>query len=180
MTGGYNAIQKLLHWTVALLVLGSLGFGFTIWWYGFSGLVDAFGQATTNMIYKYHKTAGVIILGLMIARIAAKARYGKPAYDPPLKPWERSLSALSHHGLYVCLILMPVFGWLGTSAGGFPVEFFDWRLPDPIGKDDGLRDLFFQLHGITGFVTLCLVVMHVGGAMKHAIIDGDNVMNRML
>ena len=175
----YLPVQKAIHWLVAILVIGALGFGMTIGYYGFQGLVEAYGQETTNLIYKYHKTAGGAILGLMVLRLLAKLRYGKPAYETPLKPWEQTASALTHRGLYVCLFLMPVFGWLGTGAGGFPVEFFDWKLPPLFGKDKDLSELFFTLHGIFGWLTLALAVLHIGGAFKHAIVDADKVMYRM-
>jgi cytochrome b561 len=176
----YPFIQRALHWIVAFLVLGTLIVGLMIGIFEFDGLVAAYGQATTNLIYKYHKTFGVLILGFMVIRTIVKLRLGKPAYAPPLSDFDRRASATVHGLLYVCLLAMPVLGWLGTGAGGFPVEFFDWKLPGIVSKDKALSDLLFELHEMVGWTIMLLVGLHIGGALKHAIINMDKVMDRML
>lgn len=180
MRQGYAPAQKILHWLVAGLVIGALGFGMTIGFYGYEGLVKAFGQSGTNVIYKYHKTAGVLILLLMTLRLAARLRWGKPDHDPPLKDWERIASTAVHHALYVCLFLMPILGWAATAAGGYPVEFFEWRLPGLLGKDEALSKTLYGAHGLVGLVTLLLAAVHICGALKHWLLDRDGVMRRML
>ena len=176
----YSGAQKLLHWSIALLVIGGTALGVLIGWFGFQGLVDGFGQTTTNFIYKYHKTAGVLILGLMVVRLIVRLIRGAPPYAEPLRPIEARLSALTHRGFYVLLFLMPVLGWLATGAGGYPVEFFNWKLPPLIGKDKELSELLYTLHGAVGWTLMALIVLHVAGALKHAIVDNDGVMRRML
>ncbi len=176
----YPLIQRALHWAVAILVLGALAVGMMIGFYEFQGLVDTYGQASTNLIYKYHKTFGVIILGLMLVRIVVKLRLGKPEHVPPLSDFDRRASGAVHGLLYVCLLAMPILGWLATGAGGYPVEFFNWTLPGIMPRDKELSELLYQLHGLVGWVILGLVVLHIGGAMKHAIVNMDKVMDRML
>ena len=180
MAESYAPAQKILHWLIAVLAIGALGLGATIGFYGFQGLVDTFGQDATNTIYKYHKTAGVLILGLMVLRLAARLRWGKPVHAPPLRDWERIASTAVHHALYLCLFAMPALGWAATAAGGYPVEFFDWRLPGLIGKDEALSKTLYAAHGAVGLATMILVILHVGGAMKHLLLDRDGVMRRML
>lgn len=175
----YPLIQRALHWGVAILVFGALGAGMLIGNYGFSGLVDAYGQDTTNLIYKYHKTFGVIILALMAIRLAVRLRLGKPAYATPLTGFEATASRWVHRGFYVLLLAMPILGWLGTAAGGFPVEFFDWRLPGLIAKDKALSETLFMLHGWVGWALAALVVLHLGGVVKHAVVNMDRVLERM-
>ena len=75
---------------------------------------------------------------------------------------------------------MPVLGWLGTGANGFPVEFFNWKLPPILAKDKELGGLLMELHGIVGWTLAALIFLHIGGALKHAIVKKDGVLQRML
>jgi cytochrome b561 len=74
---------------------------------------------------------------------------------------------------------LPVVGWLATAAGGYPVQFFAWKLPGLIAKDPALSETLFQLHGILGWAFLALLALHIAGAMRHWLIKRDGVMRRM-
>ena len=176
----YALSQRLLHWIIALMVLSALAVGFLLGFLGFSGVKDTFGIDTTNLLYKYHKTFGVLILGLMIIRIIVKMTKGKPDYTPSLTKFEHSASNAVHGLLYLCLFAMPVLGWLGTGANGFPVEFFNWKLPAILAKDKDLGGLLMELHGTIGWILAALIIIHIGAALKHAIVKKDGVLQRML
>ena len=179
-TPRYAPVQRGLHWLIALLVVGVFAGGQIIDNYGFEGMKAAFGLDMTNRIYMLHKTFGIVILALMAARIAARLTFGKPEYRPPLSPIEAKASAAVHGLFYVLLILMPVLGWAATATGGFPVQFFGWNLPPLFGKDEALSETLFGLHGAVGSVIALLVVVHVAAAIRHAAVNRDGVMRRMI
>ena len=178
----YAPIQRLLHWAIALVVLGALGIGliFAIC-DGFAGTKEVFGADMTNLFYKYHKTFGVIILFAMVIRILVKIRLGKPDYHQPMSRFEHIASNAVHGLLYLGLLVMPVLGWLGTAAGGFPVQFFGWNLPGILNKPDHghLYETLMEIHGIIGWIMLICVALHIGGALKHWLVNRDGVMTRM-
>ncbi|UHD18361.1 cytochrome b [Thiocapsa bogorovii] len=175
----YNYVQRILHWLIVLLVLGLLAAGALLGNLGFDGLKDLMGLEMTNQLYGYHKTFGIIVLALMVLRLAFKRLFRSPAYQPPLSGLERGASLTVHSLFYVALILMPVFGWLGTAAGGFPVQFFNLTLPGLIPENKALSETLFQLHGIVGWVILGLILIHVSAAIYHWRIKRDGVMKRM-
>ena len=176
----YAFSQRLLHWVIAILVLGALTVGWTLGTLGYKSVVDTFGQDMTNTLYKYHKTFGVIILGLMLVRIVLKLMLPKPAYAEPLSNFDRIASNSVHGILYVALVGMALTGWLGTGASGFPVEFFDWKLPGILSKDKETGQfLLYTLHGVFGFIITACVALHIGGALKHWLVRKDGVMGRM-
>ncbi len=175
----YSFVQRLLHWLIVLMVIGTLAAGITLGVQDFNGTVETFGKATTNMLYKYHKSFGILILGAMVLRLIARLAWGKPSYGGEIGWLARIASALVHLLLYLALFAMPVLGWLATGAGGFPVEFFDWNLPGMIGKDKELSTALFELHGLVGLVLLALVVLHVAAALRHALVLRDGVTRRM-
>jgi len=176
----YALSQRLLHWIIAAMVIGAMAVGMLLGFLGFSGVKDTFGIDITNLLYKYHKTFGILILGLMVIRIIVKLAKGKPDYSPPLTKFEHAASNAVHGLLYACLFAMPVLGWLGTGANGFPVEFFNWKLPAILAKDKDLGGLLMQLHEIVGWVLAALIIVHIGAALKHAIVKKDGVLQRML
>lgn len=176
----YPLIQRALHWLIAVMVLGALGIGMIFGWLEYKGTVETFGQATTNFLYKYHKTFGVLILAAMLVRIVVKLRLGKPDYAVPLAKHEKAASGAVHGLLYVLLIAMPVTGWLATGASGYPVEFFNWTLPPLIGKDKELGAALYEVHGAIGFAIFMLVGVHIAAALRHAIVKKDDVLRRML
>ncbi|MFB1486910.1 MULTISPECIES: cytochrome b [unclassified Thiocapsa] len=175
----YNYAQRLLHWLIALLVLGLLAVGALLGNLGFDKLKDLVGLEMTNQLYGYHKTFGILLLALMILRVALKRLFRSPAYQPPLTGLNRAASLTVHTLFYVALILMPILGWLGTAAGGFPVQFFDVTLPGLIAENKELSKTLFQLHGIVGWVILGLILIHVSAAIYHWRIKRDGVMKRM-
>ncbi|MEP3114470.1 cytochrome b [Nisaea sp.] len=175
----YSLPQRLLHWAIAALVFLTLAAGILFFVFGFGGLKENFGGAVTNALYKYHKTAGVLVLGLMLFRIALRLRLGAPPKLESLTPQERILSTAVQHLLYLALIALPVFGWLATAAGGFPVEFFNWTLPGLIGKDKALSEILFTLHGLAALAIMLLLGLHITGAFRHWLIKRDGVMRRM-
>lgn len=175
----YSLIQRVLHWGIAVIVLSTLGIGILLGMQEFKETVAMFGKEGTNLVYKYHKTFGVLILLLMAVRLVVRMVKGKPAYTQPLAPLERMASSAVHFLLYAALFAMPVLGWLATAAGGFPVEFFDWKLPGLIAKDKELAATLFSLHGLLGWAILGLFVLHVGGALKHRFSGEREVMGRM-
>lgn len=175
----YNYAQRLLHWLIALLVFGLLAVGSLLGTLGFEGLKDLVGLEMTNQLYGYHKTFGILLLTLMVLRLALKRLFRSPPYQPPLTGLERTASVTIHSLLYAALILMPVLGWLGTAAGGYPVQFFNLTLPGLIPEDKELSETLFGLHGVVGWVILGLILIHVGAAIYHWRIKRDGVMRRM-
>ena len=176
----YALSQRVLHWLIALMMLGTLAVGMIFAILEFEGTLETFGKDATNMLYKYHKTFGVIILAAMLVRIVVKLRLGKPDYATPLTRFEHIASNAVHGLFYLLIPIQAVLGWLATGASGYPVEFFNWKLPPILGKDKELGTLLYELHGIVGWLLLILVAVHIGAALKHAVLKRDGVLSRML
>lgn len=177
---GYSGARKAVHWVVALCVILTLIGGVVLGVYGFTGLKDTYGIEVTNFVYKYHKSFGLLILILMTVRIVLKFIMPDPPHVPPLSDFHRIASKSVHGLLYLLLLAQPVIGWVGTSAGGFPAEFFGGKFPDLVGKDKALADTLFDLHAAIGWMILVLVVVHIGAALMHKLVYKDNVLARML
>lgn len=175
----YSLVQRLIHWAVAVIALCVLAVGMTLGLLGFDGVKANFGIEVTNLLYKYHKTFGVILLGLMTLRLALRSTLGRPEHQPPLPRFNRIASEAVHGTLYVALLVQPLLGWAATAAGGYPVEFFQWVLPGFIGKDPELSKTLYNVHYVIGWVILALIAIHAGAALMHWLVLRDGVMRRM-
>lgn len=175
----YSLPQRLIHWTVAVIVVGLLAVGMTLGILGFDGVKDRFGIEVTNLLYKYHKSFGVLLLGLMTLRLLMRLALGKPQHVPPLPAFNRVASEAVHGMLYVLLLAQPLIGWAATAAGGFPIEFFGWVLPGFLAKDPDLSKTLYGLHYLNGWTIIGLIGIHVSAALMHWLVLRDGVIRRM-
>ena len=178
-TARYSMLQRLVHWAVAISVLGLLAVGFLLGTLGFETTRDTFGLEVTNALYKYHKSFGVLVLGLMVLRLGLWVAHGRPPLPSDLPLIQRFAAQSVQWSLYALLFLQPVVGWVATAAGGYPIEFFGWVLPGLIDKDPALSEWLYQQHWTLGLVILGLVTLHVSAAVYHWKIRRDAVIHRI-
>ena len=85
--------------------------------------------------------------------------------------------------LILCLLMIciPLTGWLMSSAKGFQTVYFGvLPIPDLLAKNKELGNLLREVHEALNFVLLAVVIGHAGAALKHHLIDKDDVLTRML
>ena len=168
---------KALHWIVAGLVLAMLPLGFAMVW-----LVSTLG--TKFALYQLHKSLGVLVWALVLARLAW--RWLNPLVPVPpadLEPWERVAAKLTHGGLYLLLLVLPVTGWImaSTSPLGLPTLVFGlFTLPNGFGPDAALEGAMKLVHGGLALLVALLLALHVGAALHHHFVRRDGVLARML
>ena len=76
------------------------------------------------------------------------------------------------------MLAMPISGLLMAINSKFGIKWFGIELV--AGLDNAaMRDLFKEAHEVIGFVLLLMVVLHVAAAIKHKVIDKDDIMKRM-
>ncbi len=167
----YGIVQKILHWVIAALILWLIPVGLNM------GSIP--NSPFKFEIYAMHKSFGLVVFFLGLLRLVWRFFSPVPDHLETHKPWETALASAAHFWLYVCIIGMPLTGWLMSSAGEFPVPFFGYQMPYLIGKDEHLSELFFQAHSILGYTLLFVLCLHMAGALKHHVIDKDETLKRM-
>ncbi len=178
-TNRYGFLRRILHWVVALSTLGLLAVGMLFFFFDVEGTQKLFGADTTNLLLKYHKSFGIVVLIGAVLMFFMRRNSGVPVYDPPLTLLLRWPSKLVHWLTILALIAIPILGWLGTAASGHAVQFFDWTLPGIIGKNEALAKILFQYHLLVAWVLMGLVGVHLLGAFVHGKIAHDNINSRM-
>lgn len=172
-TASYTRTAIGLHWLVAVAIVATFGLGLYMHELPFS--------PDKLKLYSWHKWAGVSIFLLAVARIVWRLAHRPPAPPASMSAWQRRAAEGVHLLLYVLMLAVPLSGWLMSSAKGVPTVWFGvLPLPDVVGKDTALGDLLASVHKVLNFSMAGLVLIHVGAALKHHLVDRDEVLLRML
>ncbi len=179
--GRYSPVAIVFHWTMAVLVVFQLGWG---WWMGRLA-VGGDKVAAQDL----HYLIGVLMLVLAMGRGAWRLLAPGPINDADKPGWESTAASITHYVFYTCLFGLPLTGWMMISATAREQDLtllglFRWPLLP-------MQDLTFvrrwQIEAINEWlhwglvVTLLLLIpLHVGAAIKHQIIDRDDVLHGML
>ena len=162
-----------LHWLVALLIFAGWGLGFYM-----HGLPLS---PSKLRYYSWHKWMGVTVFILAIVRAGWLATHPAPRLPRAIPRWQAQAARATHIGLYLLMFVIPLSGWLMSSAKGVPTVYFGIvPLPDLIGKDKAIGDVLVLVHQSLAFGLAALVGLHIATAAKHHFIDRDGVMNRIL
>ena len=178
-SSAYGWVARFFHWTVAVLILSAIGLGLYAESLTETPTPDL---ATVFAAFSWHKTLGVTVLVLVALRLIWTAMQTHPRPLHPQRRLETLLAGIVHWGLWIGMVVVPLSGWLRHSSA--PGEFARilWplaqRLPG-VPVDAALSERFAAFHGAGWGVLAGLVVLHVVGALKHALIDRDGTLSRM-
>jgi len=169
----YTHTAIALHWLAALLILAAFPLGLY--------MSDLALSPLKLKLISYHKWLGVTVFLLAAIRLAWRASHTPPPLPAAMPAWQRRAAQGLHHLLYLLLFLIPLTGWLMSSAKGFQTVYLGLLpLPDLLAKDQALGDVLRQVHQTINYALLALVAAHVGAALKHHFIDRDGILARML
>jgi cytochrome b561 len=174
-TEKYTKVAIALHWIIGLAIIFMLGLGL---------LLDDIPDDYKFQAYQFHKSLGLTILALSFVRLFWRLTHRSPALPAGMKTWEIWASKLTHYAFYIMMIGIPLTGWALVSASplNFPIMWFgvfEWpHLPFTPNKE--LSDNFSEMHELLAYLTIVLLGLHIGAALKHHFISKDNVLTHML
>lgn len=168
----YDAVYKTLHWTVVVLLVVQ----YLSKWVG-KGFAGLSGDALNAI----HFSVGPTILLLVLVRLTWRATHPKPPPPRDLRPLLQAFSRTTHWALYALLILQPVLGWVAASARGAHPQLLGFiPLPYLVGRSKDLAESVGDVHGTVAWVLLGVIALHISGALYHALVLRDGVIQRML
>jgi cytochrome b561 len=170
----YKSIVVWIHWITAAVVVAQVVVGFT-----FHRFLEE-GTPERMEMFTWHRTLGATILVLALIRLAVRLMNPPPPYPANFPKWERFLAVWNHRLFYVLLIALPLTGLLavsGRAEGGLVSLKFGLALPAIPGIPE--ENSFGETHELLVYITLALVVLHVGAALWNQFRSETNVADRM-
>ena len=169
----YTRTAISLHWLMAMGLLATFALGLY--------MADLPLSPSKLQLYAYHKWVGVSLFGLLLGRLAWRLTHQPPALPSAMSESQRWLVQAMHLALYGLMVLIPLSGWLMSSAKGFQTVYFGvLPIPDLLAKNPELGELLTTLHGGLNLLLVLTVLGHAAAALKHHFVDRDDVLRRML
>jgi cytochrome b561 len=160
----YGRVSRILHWTTAILFIFMIPTGI------FASMIpeSMWFRTEYNVV---HKTIGLTIFGLVIARLIWNQFSKRPELEASLKPRDRKLAHSAHILLYIIMIALPVTGYVMTSLHGYDSYFFIVKLSPFLPESDAyiIWGLFHKY--LLQYLVYLILGAHVIGALKHHFID---------
>lgn len=98
----------------------------------------------------------------------------------PVAAWQTRVARGVHGLIYLCLLAIPLTGWIASSATGIDVMILDrWAVPAVAPVSEAWEDGFFAAHGVLTKALIGLLALHIGGALLRGI-KQDGTMERMI
>ena len=170
----YNLSMRIMHW------LSGLGFLFAL----FLGIIlthtSWIAKSNEVQYILLHKSFGLLIFFLAILRIIIKWNSQAPGSASNNK-FEKFLEKFTHYFLYFAILALPISGYMMASFSGRKSGFFGlFNMPLFVEKNEQFSSTAYQIHQILAYITLCFIGLHLLGAIKHMIIDKNNILKRII
>lgn len=189
----YTKVAIALHWVLAVLSLSMIPAG---WWMG-DAILDSDTRAQALKAFPLHKATGMTILALTVLRLAWRLTHKAPPLPQRMPIREAFVAQATHWLFYGLLFALPISGWIYASSGwseafrtflNVPTSWFglfDFPSFPGIAAQPGnarraIGEAAIAVHGKLAWMLLVLAGLHVAAALKHHVVDKDDVLSRMI
>ncbi|TKT58242.1 cytochrome b [Rhizobiaceae bacterium LC148] len=173
----YDTFTIILHWLIAVLILGLLALGFAMTRPG----IDPVLQFS---LFQWHKSFGMLALVLASVRLLYSLVRPSVSSSAGLSYLERRFAKAVHLLLATLAVLVPLAGWMVASVSPLEIPTFAFNLvvvPHlPVPKSDAAESWWTEAHALLAYFTLALVLLHSAAALHHHYRRRDDVLLRML
>ena len=169
----YGLLSIVLHWLVAITVLGLFALGF---WMIDLSYYDSWYRTAPHI----HKSIGILLFIAMVIRLLWRFYSAPPHALPNHRRWEMVVSAVTHKLLYLLIFIIMLTGYLISTSDGRAIQVFDWFEVPSLGQLFARQsDIAGDLHKWLAYSLIALVVLHAAAAIKHHVFDKDATLLRM-
>lgn len=175
---GYGAFTKFFHWLIVIMFA---------WQYVSAAIMTRMSRGDSVIglsqgnYYDWHKSIGLVALAIAILRLANRYVGRLPNWAPTLSKGEKRFIHRAEQVLYTAMFIMPISGYFYVMSGGYGVLFFgEWKLTNPIGKWETLKDITRWIHILSSYALLAGILGHVFVVLRHQLVLKDGLLKRML
>lgn len=170
MVRPFPLLSRLLHWTMALLILATL----------FIGVAMVSSLSDYHRLVAIHRPLGILLLVLVAVRLVNRVMSPPPPLPADMPAVLRFAAQASHWLLYGLMVVLPLVGWGMLSAAGYPIQLVGTlHLPPILPHDAALYAILRPLHTVLAFALFATFLAHLGAALTHALVFKDGVFQSM-
>ncbi len=166
----FAAFSRLLHWTMAAMVLTMLCIGVAM----------VASLANYHVLVSIHRPLGIAILILVVVRFVNRQLTSLPPFPATMSRAERLAATASELTMYGLMFVLPLVGWGMLSAARYPVVLFGpVHLPFILPQDAMLYAVLRKAHTILAYFFFLMFLAHFGAILFHTLIVRDGILMRM-
>jgi cytochrome b561 len=166
----FTAFTRLLHWTMAAMVLTMLGIG----------LAMVVSLANYHVLVSIHRPLGIAILVLVVIRFVNRQLSPMPPFPPTMSRMERRVARASELLMYGLMFVLPLVGWGMLSAARYPIVLYGpIHLPNILPHNAMLYAVLRRTHTVLAYLFLLTFLAHFAGVLFHTLIVRDGILKRM-
>ncbi|CAN5359178.1 cytochrome b [soil metagenome] len=166
----FTLVSRLLHWSMALMVIGQF----------FLGITMIVALAYYPLLLAIHRVLGIAILGFAIVRLANRLTHHPPHFQKTMGPLERKVATWSERLLYALLVAQPLVGWAMLSAADSPVTLLGpLHLPGIAPPGIALYAALRTAHTVLAYLLFATFTAHICAVVFHTVGLRDGLLRRM-
>ena len=158
-----------MHWLSAILLFIQIPLGFY--------LVDLDFGPERLTVEDIHVAVGLSIFYLVILRLLNNLFNPTPKLEPSVFKGQKFLAKLNHVLLYVTILSITISGIFKKLFNGETLTIIFKKIK--IQDNFELGELFYDIHVISNYVLIVLVIIHILAVITHKLFFNDNLLKRM-
>ena len=167
----FTAFSRLLHWTMAAMVLTMLCIGVAM----------VASLANYHVLVSIHRPLGIAILILVVIRLVNRLVNRPPPFPATMSRAERLAATAAELMMYALMFVLPLVGWGMLSAARYPIVLLgSVHLPFILPHDAMLHALLRRTHTILAYLFFFAFIAHFGAILFHTLVVRDGMLQRML
>jgi cytochrome b561 len=169
-TRQFAFVSRLLHWTMAVMVLTMLCIGVTM----------VASLRYYHVLISIHRPLGIAILILVAVRFVNRLLHPPPPFPATMSHVERLAATSSELAMYGLMFILPLVGWGMLSAARYPVVLYgSLHLPFILPQDAMLYAVLRRAHTILAYLFFLMFITHFGAILFHTLVVRDGMLKRM-
>jgi cytochrome b561 len=166
----FNPLARVLHWTMAAMVLSMLCIGVA--------MVVSLGSYYT--LISIHRPLGIAILVLVVVRFINRQLSSLPPFPPTMSHMERRVAKASEFLMYGLMLSLPLVGWGMLSAARYPIVLYgSLHLPFILPQNLMLYSVLRTAHTVLAYLFFLTFLAHFSAVLFHTLIARDGLLKRM-
>jgi cytochrome b561 len=167
----FAAFSRLLHWTMAAMILTMLCIGVAM----------VTSLAYYHELVSIHRPLGIAILILVVVRFVNRQMTSLPPFPATMSRAERLAATASELTMYCLMFALPLVGWGMLSAARYPIVLYgSLHLPFILPHNLVLYAVLRQAHTILAYLFFLTILAHFGAILFHTLIVRDGILKRMV